>query len=161
MLVTLSSVLVIIAVTVVIRLIGLRSLSKMTSTDFAVTVAIGSIVGGVASSSNSLANGVLAIAVLLVFQALITRYRRAAGPGTFVDNEPLLLMVDGVFRDEALASTRVTEHDVIAKLREANVTRMDDVLAVVLETTGDVSVIHGDGPLDDRLLGGVRTSLPT
>ncbi len=29
------------------------------------------------------------------------------------------------------------------------------VLAVVLETTGDISVLHGSGPLDELLLEGV------
>ncbi len=101
-------------------------------------------------------DGALAIAVLLAFQAVIARVRRRMAPKSFLDNEPMLLMEDGRFRDDALAATRVTEHDVIAKLREANVTQMDAVLAVVLETTGDVSVLHGSGPLDERLLDGVR-----
>lgn len=158
-LVVVSSVAMLVAVLIVIRLIGLRSLSKMTSTDFAVTVAIGSIVGGVAASSSSLVNGAVAVATLLLVQALIAQLRRWVGPGSFIDNEPVLLMVDGEFRRDALAATRVTEHDVLAKLREANVTHMDDVLAVVLETTGDVSVLHGDGPLDDRLLEGVHLSM--
>lgn len=41
---------------------------------------------------------------------------------------------------------------------EANVTQIDDVLAVVLETTDDVSVLRSSGPLDARLLDGVRRS---
>ncbi len=31
----------------------------------------------------------------------------------------------------------------------------DQVVAVVLETTGDISVLHGDDPLDPDLLHGV------
>ena len=155
-LVVLSSVLVVVATIAVIRVVGLRSLSKMTSTDFAVTVAIGSIVGGVASTSNSLLDGALAIAALLGFQSVIGWFRVSRSPGALVDNEPVLLMLDGSFRPDAMSANRVTEHDVIAKLREANVRDLDQVLAVVLETTGDVTVIHGDGPLDERLLDGVR-----
>lgn len=160
-LVVVSSVSVVVAVTIIIRLIGLRSLSKMTGSDFAVTVAIGSIVGGVAASSNSLVDGTLAIVVLLVVQVAIARLRRLVGPGSLVDNEPIVLMAHGTFRVEALRTTRVTEHDVLAKLRAANVASLDDVLAVVLETTGDVSVLHGPGPLDERLLAGVRTTART
>lgn len=160
-LVVVSSVSVVVAVTIIIRLIGLRSLSKMTGSDFAVTVAIGSIVGGVAASSNSLVDGTLAIVVLLVVQVVIARLRRLVGPGSLVDNEPIVLMAHGTFRVEALRTTRVTEHDVLAKLRAANVASLDDVLAVVLETTGDVSVLHGPGPLDERLLAGVRTTART
>ena len=50
----------------------------------------------------------------------------------------------------------MTRSDVLAKLREANVLAMTDVRAVVLETTGDISVLHGDAQVDDILLAGVR-----
>lgn len=60
---------------------------------------------------------------------------------------------------ENLRRARVPETDLIAKLREANVLNLDQVRAVVLETTGDISVLHGgpDGPdLEPTLLTGVR-----
>lgn len=46
----------------------------------------------------------------------------------------------------------------IAKLRENNVSRLEDVRAVVLETPGDISVLHGEA-LDDILLDGVMISM--
>lgn len=56
---------------------------------------------------------------------------------------------------EALAATRVAEDDLIAKLREANVLDFSQVRAVVLERTGDISVLHGCS-LQVQLLEGVR-----
>ncbi len=50
-------------------------------------------------------------------------------------------MAGNRFLDENL---RRTEDDVRAKVREADVQNYDQVLAVVLETTGDISVGHGD-----------------
>jgi len=44
----------------------------------------------------------------------------------------------------------------MAKLRESNVVHLDQVLAVVLESTGDVGILHGEGPIDEPLLAGVR-----
>ena len=73
-----------------------------------------------------------------------------------VDNVPIMLVRDGQFIDEALTKARVTRSDVYAKLRQSNVHRMDEVIAVVLETTGDVSVIHGEGPLDAELYDNIR-----
>ncbi|WP_311199201.1 YetF domain-containing protein [Leisingera caerulea] len=64
-------------------------------------------------------------------------------------------MRDGVILEAALTATRVAESDLIAKLREANVKDLSQVSAVVLETTGDISVLHGDH-LQDRLLSGVE-----
>jgi len=144
------------AAIVVIRLIGLRSLSKMSSFDFVVTVALGSIVGSVSSSSTSLANGAIAFATLLVIKWALAALRRRTGVSALLDNEPLLLMDGQKMLGDHLDRAHVSRSDVLAKLREANVTSLDQVLAVVFETTGDISVLHGDDGLDQVLLEGVR-----
>ncbi|MDW3212587.1 MAG: DUF421 domain-containing protein [Ilumatobacteraceae bacterium] len=155
-LVTVSAVAIVLTLVAVIRVVGLRALSKMSSFDFAVTIALGSVLGGVAASSTSLLNGMIAVGVLLATQTAIALVRQHTSVGKAVDNTPMLLMRDGEFIDEALRHTRVTRSDVAAKLREANAIRLDQVRAVVLESTGDVTVLHGDGPIDDLLLDGVR-----
>ena len=75
------------------------------------------------------------------------------------DNEPIVLMAgDRILRDN-LDKTRVTENDLWGKLREANVLDPSEVRAVVLETTGDISVLHGEAggqALHPCLLRGVR-----
>jgi uncharacterized membrane protein YcaP (DUF421 family) len=157
-LVVISSVGILVAVIATIRIVGLRSLSKMSGFDFAVTVAIGSIVASVAATPRSLPNGALAVAALLGAQAVISWRRQRGHLGRIVDNTALLLMRDGEFLPDALRRSRVTEDDVIAKLRAANVLRLSEVRAVILETTGDISVLHGDAAVDDRLLDGVRTA---
>ena len=146
------------AVILFIRLNGLRSLSKMSSFDFAVTVAIGSAVAStVLSASVSLAEGVVGLAALILCQRLLSRARASAGASALVDNTPVVLMVGTRMLDDALERTRVTREDVLGKLREANVIDLAEVHAVVLEATGDISVLHGsDGKrLDPRLLEGV------
>jgi len=69
-------------------------------------------------------------------------------------------MLGSEFIPQNMMDTRVTRADVIAKLREANVTDLQQVLAVIIETTGDISVLHGEGPLDETLLEGVSRPLP-
>ncbi len=155
-LVVVSAILILAWLVGVIRVVGLRSLSKMSSFDFAVTVALGSILAAGASSSTPLVNAAVAIISLLSLQAIIAMLRQRGGFSAVVDNDPLLIMANGEFVDSALRASRVTRSDVYAKLREANVIALDQALAVVLESTGDVSVLHGDGPLDRRLLDGVR-----
>ncbi len=160
-LVVVSAIAIFCAVILIARTVGLRAFSKMSSFDFAVTVATGSVMAAVASSSTSLANGVLALVVLFACQWVVAQLRRRTSFAKVVDNQPIALMVDGEFIAENLTSSRVTESDVYAKLREANVLRMDDVRMVVLETTGEVSVLHGDGPVDEEILGDVRGFDPT
>ncbi len=140
----------------VTRLAGLRSLATMSAFDFAMTVAIGSIIASTALGSVPLASGLLAIALLYLAQVTVSLLRRATSIERVVDNTPLLLMRDGEVIDDHLATARMTEADLRSRLRGANVLRPEQVHAVVLETTGDVSVLHGDAPLDPRMLEGVR-----
>jgi len=155
-LVVLSAAIMVLAVIGTIRIAGLRSLSKMSSFDFAVTVAIGSVMASSVVTSTPVADGVLAIAALLAIQAVVATLRRRTSVESAIDNTPMLLMRNGEFDDAALSQCRVTRSDVIAKLRAANVLELTAVRAVVLETTGDISVLHGDRPVDAVLLQGVR-----
>lgn len=142
----------------VVRLVGLRAFSKMTAFDFVVTVAIGSLLAGASQASTwpAFAQSILAIATLLGVQYGVARLRKSSDRfETIVQNEPLLLMRDGTVLSEALEASRVAEDDLFAKLREANVLDVSEVRAVVLETTGDISVLHGHR-LHEKLLDGVR-----
>ncbi len=147
------------AVIVCIRINGLRTLSKMSSFDFSVTVAVGSIVAAtVASSEPALLEGVVALIGLIAFQRLVAEMRVRFGASEYVDNEPLLLMFEGKHQHDAMVKSRVTEADIASKLREVNVHRLSDVYAVVLESTGDLTVLHGEGghKPDESLMHGVR-----
>lgn len=90
---------------------------------------------------------------------MIATLRRRSSFDRVVDNTPVLLVRDGEFDVTAMNASRVTRSDVFAKLREANVLRLEQVRAVVLETTGDISVLHGDGPIDDMLFENVKSNL--
>jgi uncharacterized membrane protein YcaP (DUF421 family) len=158
--IVLSGVLMLLAVVVIVRITGLRSLAKMSSFDFTVTVAIGSILGSVVASGSPISQGAVAVASLLGVQWSIAQFRRRSFGSKVVDNTPILLVRDGQFIEEALTKARVTHSDVYAKLRQSNVHRMDQVIAVVLETTGDVSVVHGEGRLDAELYDNVRQLRP-
>lgn len=150
-----------VALIVYTRLAGLRTFSKLSGFDFAMTVAIGSIVAGsILFDGPSLLRAVVALTVVFTLQIGLAALRqRSRAVSNLVDNEPLLLMTrDGMVRDN-LRRAKITEADVWAKLREANVLRTSEVRAVVLETTGDISVLHGppDGEaLEACLLTGVR-----
>jgi hypothetical protein len=128
------------------RLTGLRSFSKMSSFDFAITVAIGSLVAStILTPRPPLLLAVVALAALYALQAAVARLRhRFSAVSSLVDNQPVLLMEDGRMLDGALREENVTRADILAKLREANVLRLDQVRAVVLESTGDVTVLHGE-----------------
>ncbi|MDP8930117.1 MAG: DUF421 domain-containing protein [Actinomycetota bacterium] len=136
------------AVVTYTRIVGLRSFSKMSSFDFAITVAIGSLMATVALSNSSLLDGLVALATLYGIQFVLALGRRHHQVSKVVDNQPLVLMAGRRMLEDNLRKARVTGDDVRAKLREANVYNYDSIRAVVLETTGDISVLHGEGELD-------------
>ena len=139
------------------RVFGLRSFSKMSGFDFAVTVAIGSVMASTAMSPGTpFWQGGLTLLVLFVVQTVVAQARaRIDGVVAVTDNAPLLIMRDGEILHDNLRGAGMTEGDLIGKLREANALDFSKVRAVVFEPTGDVSVLHGD-TVDDRLLAGVR-----
>lgn len=132
-----------IAVIVFTRIFGKRSFSKMSSFDFAMTVAIGSIIATTLLSKNiSLAAGIFGLFMVYLFQLMAAYFRKFKFFQNLIDNTPLLLMDGPNILHENLRKARVTESDLRSKLREANVLRLSHVKAVVFETTGDLIVIH-------------------
>ncbi|MDA8744309.1 DUF421 domain-containing protein [Rubripirellula amarantea] len=142
--VLISSASVYVAILLYTRFAGLRSFSKMSAPDFAMTVAVGSLFGSTISSpSPTLVLGLVALASLYFGQWIISALRQKfEGFGKVIDNQPLLLMAGREFLDDNLRQAKVTRSDVYGKLREANALNYDEVLAVVFETTGDISVLH-------------------
>lgn len=138
-----------------IKMNGLRTLSKISAHDFAVTIALGSIMGAtVAQKTPTMGQGIFAFATLIFLQFLYSLWRRKR-KRDYIENRPVLIMINGQMIHENMRTARLTEDDVLAKLREANVLRIEDVRAVVMESTGDISVLHGEKDLQDRLLKGV------
>lgn len=126
------------------RLAGLRSFSKMSASDFAMTVAVGSLFASTISSAQpTLLLGLCSLALLFLGQWCLSRLRYSSNQiCNLVDNQPLLLMHGGTILDDNLSRANVTKADLFGKLREANALNFDEVLAVVFESTGDVSVMH-------------------
>ncbi|MGE3180299.1 MAG: DUF421 domain-containing protein [Phycisphaerae bacterium] len=143
------------------RLVGLRSFSKMSAFDFAMTVAVGSLfASSISSPEPSLLLGIVAFGGLFAGQRVLgTLRQKSARIKKLVDNEPLLLMENGRMLEKNLHAGQVTVDDLRAKLREANVLNYSQVRAVVMETTGDITVLHTADPeqrLDPDLLKDVR-----
>ena len=134
-------------VVILARIVGLRSFAKMSAFDFVATVATGSLLASAATAGDTAAfvRSIAAMTALFAAQWALGWARHRWEPvRRLVDNRPRVLMTDGEFDEAALADTRVTKSDVIAKLREADVDTKAQVDAVVLEATGDFSVMSGD-----------------
>jgi uncharacterized membrane protein YcaP (DUF421 family) len=147
------------AVIVMTRISGLRSFSKMSAFDFAMTVAIGSLIASAASGQAPLVTVLVGVGVLFVAQFTVAVLRKHSLLHGIVDNSPLLLMDGERILEDNLGAARITLDDLHGKLREANVLHYGQIRAVVLESTGDISVLHGTERFDEDLLRGVRREL--
>lgn len=156
----LTSIGIYLAVIVFTRIAGKRSFSKMSSFDFAMTVAIGSILAStVLSKSVSLLQGVVGLAMVYLLQISVAILRRSTKVEKIIDNNPMMLMDGTKILHENLKKARVTESDLRSKLREANVIELSQIRAVVFEATGDISVLHSKDEnveLEEWLMRGVK-----
>ena len=143
------------------RVVGLRSFSTFSGFDFLVTLAMGALLAStVISREIALLEGITAIATLFALQIIVAMMRTRWGwVRKWLDNQPTLLMKDGLVLHDNLKAVRITEGELLAKLRANNVCDYEQVKAVVLESSGDISVIHNTSndltPFNDSLLEGV------
>ena len=160
-----TAVLIMAVLLIAIRIYGLRSFAKMSSVDFASTIAIGSVLASVTmSTETSLLKGAVAIIVILGFQQLFSLAKRKSDAiESVAENSPKFLMRGSEIITSNMEASGVTHADLMAKLREANVTQFSQVKAVVFETTGDISVLHGtdDTPIEEEILEGVVMDFPS
>lgn len=143
------------AVIVATRLRGLRSFAKLSAYDFVMTLAVGSLLAStIVAKDPPLLLALTALTTIYVMQyvASVAR-RRWKWLEDLTSNDPLLLMEDGEFLEENMRDAHITHDELYAKLREANVTHLSQVRAVVLETTGDMNVLHGEELQRDLLTG--------
>jgi uncharacterized membrane protein YcaP (DUF421 family) len=141
------------ALVVFLRISGKRTLTKLNAFDLVVTVALGSTLSAVLlNKSISLAEGVLAFGLLILLQYGITwlsvRWQRIE---TIVKSEPTLLLHRGEFLDRAMVKQRITRAEVLSAIRSSGEGELRDIVAVILETDGSMSVVNKSSGIGDAL----------
>lgn len=144
---------------VLLRISGRRTLSKMNAFDLIVTVALGSTFATILLNRDvSLAEGTLALALLIGLQYLVTWTSvRIGWVRKLVTGEPALLYYHGQMLMTAMRAARVTEDEVRSAIRTNGIAALDEVEAVVLETDGSFSVVQNDAKGGGSSLADVTT----
>lgn len=142
---------------VMLRLSGKRTLSKFNAFDFVVTIAIGSTLATVLTSREvALAQGVVALAVLLALQFAITWGAvRSGRVRRLVKGSPVLLAHRGEFLDGVLRGERVTREEVLAAARANGAASLAEIESAVLETDGTITVVRRSADVEPSALSGV------
>lgn len=142
------------ALVVLLRVSGKRTLSRMNSFDFVITVAIGATFGRVLTTrSVPLAEAVTAFALLITLQYVVTSLQiRSKRFSRLVTAEPTLLLYQGRVLHDALRAERLTEKELDGAVRKHGMGSLQEAEAVVLEADGRLSVIGPDSAGDGAIL---------
>jgi uncharacterized membrane protein YcaP (DUF421 family) len=145
---------------ILLRIGGKRTLARFTVFDWVVSVAFGStMASAITSSSVSVADGLVAFASLVLLQtvvALISLF--VPGGRSVITGDPTLLAYRGRLLHSRMKRQRVTEPELRQALRQQGFHNLDQVEAIVLETTGDITVL---GAGDDETTVLEQVDLPS
>lgn len=132
-----------ITMVITLRVSGKRTLSKMNAFDFIVTVALGSSLATIALNKNiTLADGAVAFIVLIFLQFAITWLSvRIKKVKKMVTSQPALLLYKGEILDEMVKKERITIEEIYVAAREKGISELADIDAIILETTGEITII--------------------
>lgn len=135
---------------------------RLSATPSALTIAVTTMLGALCAramlgNTPTMAGALVAVTVLLLLEAVSGRirgaYRRRHTRGE--SRRPIVLMVEGRVVEEHLRRRRLSEAQLLARLREVGVLRLADVALVVLETRGGLTVVREGQTVDEALLAGV------
>lgn len=154
--VLLSTVGMYLALVVLVRMLGQRVLARVASSDLATIVALGAVIGRAALGyTPTLGAGLLALLTLFGMQAAAGQVKRWRVAERVLQNPPVLLMQGSTVIHENLHKVHLVEADLWPILRLAGIRNLDEVACVVLETTGDISVLKRGADVDPRILADV------
>jgi uncharacterized membrane protein YcaP (DUF421 family) len=135
------------ALILLLRISGKRTLAKLNAFDFVVTVALGSTLATLLLSSTvALAEGIAALALLIGLQYVMawasTRSRRME---RLVKSEPTLVYRGDYLRG-AMRRERITEDELRQAARGQGHPDLSSITAIVLETDGTLSILSEAAP---------------
>ncbi len=125
------------------RIFGQRQFTQATTYDLTFVFAIGSLIGRVILVRVSLGAAVLGLVVLFCLHAA-TGWLHHHVPAfhRLTQNRPILLAHGGEVLEAALRDAHTSHLEVYAAVRLQGLASLEDTLAVVLERSGEISVIR-------------------
>lgn len=132
-----------IAIILMLRISGKRTLSKMNAFDFIITIALGSAFATITlNKSVALADGALVFFLLIFLQYSITWLSvRNKFIKKLITSRPSLLLYKGELFKDVLKKERITIEEIYVAARQKGISDLKSIDAIVLETAGEITVI--------------------
>jgi uncharacterized membrane protein YcaP (DUF421 family) len=136
------------ALMIIFRFSGKRTLSESTPFDFVLLLIIAETTQqALLGEDYSITNALLLI-ITLVGMDILLSYIKQHWPSasTLIEGLPLIIVKDGRPLDEQMMKSRVDEEDVLSAARQLQgLERMDQIEYAVLERTGTISIVPKKG----------------
>ncbi len=128
---------------IIARILGKQQLSQLTFFDYVLGITIGSIAATLSVDLSSRAwphwVGLMVWAVIVWGLQMLTIKSQPAAK--YIVGEPVIVIMDGKIREEAMSQIRYTLSDVLEQLRDKGIFDLKQVSYAVVETTGKLSVL--------------------
>lgn len=125
----------------------------MTAFDAVVLVMFGAVAGRVTiGHPPTLAAGLIGLSTLMLLEAIFGQIRRFSRFQHTLNGRSHVVMAHGEIITEQLRKTRLSYSDVRLAVRRAGLASLSQVQCMILEPTGDLSVIRQGVPMDPELL---------
>ncbi len=137
-----------VAILVILRAAGKRQVGQLSILDLALLLLIANgVQNAMVGTNTSVVAGIAAALTLVVLDRLLGRIEsRSSRVRRAVEGEPRLLIRHGILLSRALEQEGISEDELLAALRQHGVANVGGAELAVLETSGAISVIAGDGP---------------
>jgi uncharacterized membrane protein YcaP (DUF421 family) len=146
---------------ILLRISGKRTLAQLNAFDFIITIAIGSTLGRLITAKGvSLSESVTAFFTLIVLQYFVSWLTvRLPEFDKLITASPSLLYFQGQFLHKAMKKQRVTQSQLLAVVRKNRIGSLDNVEAIVMESTGTIAIIK-KGTTEEVSMSSVLNSIP-
>ena len=131
---------------IAIRLFGKNQLSQLNAGDVVLLLLISNAVqNAMVGPDTSLQGGIVAALVLFTANFILKRLMFSNRSfEAFMQDEPVILIRDGVADQTALNRVKITENELEEAIREHGIENIKDVKLSVLEVDGNISVVSQD-----------------
>jgi uncharacterized membrane protein YcaP (DUF421 family) len=129
---------------IALRLTGKRQVGQLAPFDLVLLLVLSNAVqNSMNAGDNTVAGGFILVATLLAANGVMSwitwRNKRAE---ILLEGRPQILVHNGVVDEVVLASERITRHELMAAVRQAGLSDLEDVRIAILETNGRINVIQ-------------------
>lgn len=154
--VVVSAVVVYLFLVLLLRVFGSRLLSGLSTFDTVVAIMIGSVCARVITGHPpTLASGLVGVMTLVLLETAFGAIAGTARGQRAVAGRPRVLLAHGEVLERQMRRSHVSRTDLHAALRRAGLSSAREAACVLLEPSGQISVIRTGSELDPTLLEGV------